>query len=85
MKLKRRYRMPGGIDYAELKVYAKRRREVLEAAGCSTYVLGERMGAQGIVCLCCGLGSSHADDIVSRYCGFCAEFHSEWKVGLKTS
>ena len=79
MKLKRRHRMPGGINYAELMVQAKRRRQVLEVAGCSTYVLGERMGSQGIVCLCCGLGSSNAEDIVTRYCGFCAEFHIEWK------
>lgn len=77
MKVKRNYTIPA-VE-SDLKAKAKRRRAALEAYGCATYTIGARGGQAGIVCLCCGLGSSSPEDINARYCGFCSEFHSEWK------
>ncbi|MEZ4684172.1 MAG: hypothetical protein R2932_59175 [Caldilineaceae bacterium] len=68
---------PETVDTATLRAKAQRRRQALTAADCSTYVIGIRSGQPGIVCLCCGLGSSSPNDIEQRYCGFCHEFHSE--------
>lgn len=68
---------PEIIDTEVLRKAASRRRQALVAGGCGTYVIGYRGGHPGIVCLCCGLGSSNFNDIQQRYCGFCHEFHSE--------
>lgn len=77
-KPKRTYTTPPEItDPAALRAAAQRRRTALTAAGCSTYTIGWRGGQPGIVCLCCGLGSSNPNDIDQRYCGFCHEFHGE--------
>lgn len=82
MKVKRTYSLPAGLtDPAPLRKAADRRRQALADAGCSTYVIGVRQGAPGIVCLCCGLGSSNGHDIEERYCGFCRAHHSEAKEG----
>lgn len=81
MKVKRTYTHPGGETDRRAK--AARRRAALEAGGCATYTIGVRDGQPGIICLCCGLGSSDRDDIQQRYCGFCREFHSEWKDVVK--
>jgi hypothetical protein len=62
---------------------AQRRRAALVAAGCATYELGVRDGMDVIQCLCCGLGSNHPQDVAQRYCGYCHEFHGEWKEGVK--
>lgn len=65
-----------------LSVQAARRRQALTEAGCSTYAMGYRNGGSAIVCLCCparSTGSNHAGDVRERYCGFCRQFHSEWK------
>lgn len=70
------YRAPQGSESDKLN--AARRRAALTAAGCATYTLGQRGGHPGIVCLCCGLGSSHPDDLAQKYCGFCAAFHTDW-------
>jgi hypothetical protein len=79
-EIKRTYSLPAGIiDPDTLRKDAARRRQALRDAGCSTYVIGVRGGAPGIVCLCCGLGSSNAGDIKERYCGFCKEFHDEMR------
>lgn len=77
MKVKRTYTIPA-VE-ADLRAKADRRRKALETHGCATYTIGERGGQAGIVCLCCGLGSSDPGDIRQRYCGFCHEFHSEEK------
>lgn len=77
-KPKRVYSIPPEItDPTALRSAAARRRTALTAAGCSTYTIGRRAGQPGIVCLCCGLGSSNPRDIEEHYCGFCHEFHSE--------
>lgn len=79
-KIKRTYTLPAGLfDPEQQRQAAARRRQALAAAGCSTYVIGVRGGAAAIVCLCCGLGSSNANDIDEKYCGFCKEWHSEAK------
>ena len=72
------YRAPQGSEAD--KLHAARRRAALTAAGCATYTLGQRGGRAGIVCLCCGLGSSHPDDLAQKYCGFCAAFHTGWNA-----
>jgi hypothetical protein len=72
-----KYTYPPHIDPQRLRIQAARRRRALVNAGCCTYQLGTR----AITCLCCGLGSSNPNDIKLRYCGFCKEFHSEWKEG----
>lgn len=75
-RIKRTYSLPAGlVDPEPLRKEAARRRQALRDAGCSTYVIGVRGGAPGIVCLCCGLGSSNRSDIEERYCGFCKAFH----------
>ena len=71
------------VDVDTLRTQAARRRKALANAGCSTYAIGERGGQAAIMCLCCGLGSNHPDDIANRYCGFCHEFHSEWREAEK--
>lgn len=76
-----KYAYPGHVNPDELRSQAQRRRQALTAAGCSTYVFGFRDGHTAIVCLCCGLGSSNVNDIRERYCGFCRQFHSEWRAG----
>ncbi len=76
MRVKRVYTTPP-VE-ADLRQKADRRRAALEANGCATYVIGQRGPALGIVCLCCGLGSSEPHDLVNRYCGFCARYHAEW-------
>lgn len=73
----RYYTIPPEIEADRLDL-AQRRRQALAAAGCATYELGFRGGVAAIQCLCCGLGSSHPDDIREKYCGFCKEFHAEW-------
>lgn len=62
-----------------LRQQAQRRRRALVAAGCSTYSVEctSSNGREAILCLCCGLGSANANDIRQRYCGFCAEYHTE--------
>lgn len=77
MKIKRNHTTPPGAEQA-LQMKAARRRAALTAAGCATYALGQRHGQAGIVCLCCGLGSSSPEDIKERYCGFCKEHHTGW-------
>lgn len=76
-KVKHTY--PAHVNPDLLRSQAQRRRQALTEAGCSTYVMGYRNGGGAIVCLCCGLGSSNANDIRERYCGFCRQFHSEWR------
>lgn len=61
----------------QLKAEAAQRRQVLRAAGLTTYQIGTRSDQLSIICLCCGLGSSHPIDIKQRYCGFCKAFHDE--------
>lgn len=68
---------PKIMDTETLHRSASRRRQALIAGGCSTYIIGYRGGRPGIVCLCCGLGSSNTNDIQERYCGFCRQTHSE--------
>jgi hypothetical protein len=53
------------------------RRIVLRQAGLDTYTYGMKSGGRAIVCLCCGLGSSHPQDIERLYCGFCQWFHED--------
>lgn len=80
MKARRSYTLPAGlIDPEPLRQAANRRRQALATAGCSTYVIGLRGGRPGIVCLCCGLGSSNVNDLEERYCGFCHEWHVDAK------
>ncbi len=77
----RAYIVPPDVDVATLRVKADRRREALVAFGCSTYSTGfKRDEGECIVCLCCGLGSAHPDDIRIKYCGFCNAYHSEEQV-----
>lgn len=71
------YSWPTHVDPAALKLSADRRRAALVVARCSTYTLGMSAGEKRIVCLCCGLGSGHPQDIATHYCGFCHAFHSE--------
>lgn len=76
--MKRVYKTPAQFkshNLKKLKARAAARRQVLQAAGCSTYELGFRGKAAAIICLCCGLGSAHPADITELYCGFCSEFH----------
>ena len=80
MKVKRTYTHPAGETERGAK--AARRRAALAAHGCATYTIGVRDGQPGIVCLCCGLGSSNRNDINQRYCGFCRAHHSEWKEDI---
>jgi hypothetical protein len=61
-----------------LRGHAAKRRAALVAGGCATYTLGYRDTIPSIVCLCCGLGSTHPQDVTQRFCGFCHEWHSEW-------
>lgn len=74
----RRYYYSPEISPAELKEQADRRRAALRAAGCATYTIGSKAGSLAIICLCCGLGSSHPTDLEETYCGFCKTFHSGW-------
>lgn len=64
----------------ELRQFAARRRQALTHHGCGTYRLGIDHDGEprSILCLCCGLQSFNANDIVYHYCGFCHEYHSEW-------
>lgn len=78
MKIKRAYTLPPEVA-ADRQQKAQRRRKALVAAGCATYELGLRGGEKAIQCLCCGLGSNNPTDISERYCGFCKEFHAEWR------
>lgn len=50
-----------------LRAQADRRRAVLTAAGCATYVAWQYSAAAGIVCLCCGLSSANLHDLRNRY------------------
>lgn len=77
--MKRIYTPPKDTDIPTLKRQAAKRRAALVAAGCSTYALGYRNGVPGILCLCCGLGSSNVNDIEEKFCGFCHSFHSDWR------
>lgn len=74
-----RYITPAEVDTETLRRSAKRRRDALTAAGCSTYATGYKNGVPSIVCLCCGLGSCNPNDIQARYCGFCHDVHQEEK------
>ena len=77
---RRRYDPPSDVlNVPQLRAQASRRRLALVTGGCSTYQLGTRDGVAAIICLCCGLGSANRHDIAERYCGFCHEFHSEWR------
>lgn len=59
----------------QLRADAAARRRVLNAAGLTTYAIGERDGQLSIVCLCCGLGTSNPLAVDARYCAFCEELH----------
>lgn len=72
------YKIPPDVETTSRLREARTRRNALRAAGCSTYQLGLRDGQEVILCLCCGLGSAHWQDIRQRYCGFCQATHSEW-------
>ncbi len=74
-----RYTYPQEVEVKQLRAQAARRRRALTNAGCSTYTLGFRGGVTAIICLCCGLGSVNLLDIQNRYCGFCRDFHREWR------
>ena len=74
----RTYSLPPEVEAAR-RAKAQRRRKALVNAGCATYELGHRGAAQAIQCLCCGLGSNNVTDINQRFCGFCQQFHSEWR------
>ena len=78
LKPKRTYTIPPEIE-TDRRAKAQRRRQALVRAGCATYEMGFRGGQKGIQCLCCGLGSSNPGDILEKYCGFCREFHQEWR------
>lgn len=54
---------------------ADQRRDALNAAGCTTYLLQQMGGQASILCLCCGLRSWHPMDIQERYCGACHAWH----------
>lgn len=76
--MRRKHKPPQNIsDLEQLKQDAQKRRQVLRSADLTTYQIGERGGALAIICLCCGLGSSHPTDIEQRYCGFCKAYHDE--------
>jgi len=77
MMQRKRYIVPVEVDQEQRLLSAARRRAALVAGGCSTYATGLKGGEPSIICLCCGLGSAHPEDISHRYCGFCHEFHSE--------
>lgn len=77
-----KYKIPKAVDPAKTKYEAGLRREALEAAGVATYVIGMREGHPSIMCMCCGLGSHHPQDIDNRFCGFCKRTHSEWAPGI---
>ncbi|MBX3058274.1 MAG: hypothetical protein KF770_17565 [Anaerolineae bacterium] len=73
-----KYKLPPEIENLGRRGFeAAQRRKALRQAGCTTYALGMKGGSQAIVCLCCGLGSSHPDDIEKRYCGFCQQHHDD--------
>lgn len=74
-----KYKHPSESDIQRLKAEAAKRRNALKQHGCSTYQIGLRGGELAIQCLCCGLGSFNSNDIEQKYCGFCHEWHSEWK------
>lgn len=73
------YKIPGEVNITHRRAEASRRRQALVTGGCATYTVGSRGGQTAIVCLCCGLGSSHPKDIQEKYCGFCQAWHNEWK------
>ncbi|MFW5941909.1 MAG: hypothetical protein ACOCXI_08920 [Chloroflexota bacterium] len=75
--MSRRYKVPNHVNVRQLRKQADARRRVLRQAGLRTYEIGRRAGAVGIVCLCCGLGSAHPQDVRQRYCGFCNAFHDD--------
>jgi hypothetical protein len=54
---------------------AMQRREALNAAGCTTYLLQQMSGQPSILCLCCGLRSWHPVDLHELYCGACHAWH----------
>lgn len=66
---------PTERDLQRRREEANARRRVLRQAGLTTFVVGMRGGEVGIICLCCGLGSSNLDDVAEEYCGFCGVFH----------
>lgn len=74
-----KYTYPSEIELQRLREESAKRRAALQNAGCSTYTFGLKNSQQAILCLCCGLGSHNLNDIQQKYCGFCHEFHSEWK------
>lgn len=78
MKVRQIY--PIAASVADRKAKAETQREGLKEHGYGTYALADRDGQAAIVCLCCGSTSYNPNDITLRYCGFCHEFHSEWKV-----
>jgi ribosomal protein L37E len=67
-------------DVAKLKAEASRRRVALFGAGCSTYKIIDK--ADSILCLCCGLTSFNPNDVEHKYCGFCHEFHADWRDNI---
>lgn len=76
----RRWELPPDVHDPEgLREDAHRRRRALDAGGCQSYTIGMRGGQPAIVCLCCGLGSAHPQDIQEKFCGFCRTWHSEWR------
>lgn len=55
---------------------ASRRRAVLVAAGCRTYVIAPAgVDYNYITCLCCGFRSYNQHDIDNLYCAYCHDFH----------
>jgi hypothetical protein len=76
----RRWALPPDVhDPTRLRADAARRRAALVAGGCQTYTMGMRGGQAAIVCLCCGLGSVHPQDIGGAWCAFCEAWHSLWR------
>lgn len=73
-----RYRIPDDVAPEQRRKDAQKRRDALRKAGCATFELGHKGGQPSIVCLCCGLGSCHPEDIRNLYCGFCRAWHSLW-------
>ena len=64
-----------GAGRDQTMLAAARRREALNAAGCTTYLL-QVMGEQpSILCLCCGLRSWHPVDLHELYCAACHAWH----------
>lgn len=67
-----------------VRVEADKRRSVLVAARCRTYVTTAiahptPSGSieSSIICLCCGVRSFNPNDIENKYCGYCHQYHED--------